>query len=103
MHRCIGIYVCMYVYIYIYIYVCVCRHIYIIAHDLAAHIYTSPPIGASFIHIGFGSPIAVPLTLPFSSVAMRLGPVPAGPVHSCVGAAGRFAAMCCVRGGCSKG
>ena len=32
-----------------------------------------------------------------SSVAMRLGPVPAGPVHSCVGAAGRFAAVCCVR------
>jgi len=29
---------------------------------------------------------------------MRLGPVPAGPVHSCVGAAGRFAAVCCVRG-----
>ena len=30
---------------------------------------------------------------------MRLRPVPAGPVHSCVGAAGRFAAVCCVRGG----
>jgi len=39
------------------------------------------------------------LTLPFSSVAMRLGPVLAGPVHSWVGAAGRFAAVCCVRGG----
>jgi len=35
----------------------------------------------------------------FSSVAMRLGPVPAGPVHSCVGAAERFAAVCCVRVG----
>jgi len=30
------------------------------------------------------------------SVAMRLGPVLAGPVHSCVGAAGCFAAVCCV-------
>jgi len=59
----------------------------------------SPPIGASSIHIGFGWPVAVPLTLPFASVAMRLGPVLAGPVHSCVGAAGRFAAVCCVRGG----
>jgi len=99
------------------------------------------------------------ITLPYSSVAMRLGPVLAGPVHSrvsalrgvsllcvvlgggggvsggktiialltfgssvaigfgpvpgtvrpgtlaCVGAAGRFAAVCCVRwgGGCSEG
>jgi len=59
----------------------------------------SPPIGASSIHIGFGWPVAVPLTLPFASVAMRLGPVLAGPVHSCVGAAGRFAAVCCVGGG----
>ena len=42
-------------------------------------------------------------TLSFSSVAMRLGPVPAGPVHSCVGAAGRFAAVCCVRGGVYRG
>jgi len=47
--------------------------------------------------------VAVPLTLPFSSVAMRLGPVPAGPVHSCVGAPGRFAAVCCVRGGVLRG
>ena len=47
--------------------------------------------------------LGVPLTLPFSSVAMRLGPVPAGLVHSCVGAAGRFAAVCCVKGGCSEG
>jgi len=31
---------------------------------------------------------------------MRLGPVLAGPVHSCVGAAGHFAAVCCrVKGG----
>jgi len=30
---------------------------------------------------------------------MRLGPVLAGPVHSFVGAAGRFAAVCCVKGG----
>ena len=59
----------------------------------------SPPIGASSVHVGFGWPVAVPLTLPFSSVATRLGPVPAGPVHSCVGAAGRFAAVCYVRGG----
>jgi len=44
-------------------------------------------------------PVAVLLTLHFSSVAMRLGPVLAGPVHSCVGAAERFAAVCCVRGG----
>ena len=58
-----------------------------------------PPIRAGSIHIGFGWPVAVLLTLPFSSVAMRLGPVLAGPVHSCVGAAGRFAAVCCVRGG----
>ena len=43
-------------------------------------------------------------TLAFSSVAMRLGLVLAGPVRSCVGAAGRFAAVCCVRGGgCSEG
>jgi len=64
----------------------------------------SPPIGASSsIHIGFGWPTAVPLTLPLPSVAMRLGPVPAGPVHSCVGAAGRFAAVCCVRGGVFRG
>jgi len=42
---------------------------------------------------------AAPLTLPFSSVAMRLGPVLAGLVHSCVGAAGRFAAVCVVLGG----
>jgi len=49
------------------------------------------------------APVAVPLTLPFSSVAMRLGPVPAGPVYSCVGAAGRFAAVCCVRGGVFRG
>ena len=55
--------------------------------------------GASSMHIGFGWPVAVLRTLPFSSVAMRLGPVLAGPVHSCVGAAGRFAAVCCVRGG----
>jgi len=34
---------------------------------------------------------------------MRLGPVPAGPVHSCVGAAGRFVAVCCVRGGGVRG
>jgi len=61
--------------------------------------YVRVPIGASSVHIGFGWLVAVPLTLPFSSVAMRLGPVPAGPVHSCVGAAGRFAAVCCVRGG----
>jgi len=27
----------------------------------------------------------------------------AGPVHSCVGAAGRFAAVCCVRGGVFRG
>jgi len=40
-------------------------------------------------------PVAVLLTLPFS-VAIRLGPVLAGPVHSCVGPAGRFAAVCCV-------
>ena len=58
---------------------------------------------ASSIHISFGWPVAVPLTLPFSSVAMRLRLVPAGPVHSCVGAAGRFAAVCCVRGGGSEG
>ena len=51
---------------------------------------------ASSIHIGFGWPVADLLTLPFSSVAMRLGPVLAGPVPSCVGAAGRFAAVCCV-------
>jgi len=64
----------------------------------------SPPIGASYIHIiGFGWPVAVPLTLPFSSVGVRLGPVPAGPVYSCVGAAGRFAAVCCVRGGVFRG
>ena len=63
----------------------------------------SPPIGASSIHIGFGWPVAVPLTLPFSLVAMRLGPVPAGPVHSCVGVAERFAAVCCVRGGVFQG
>jgi len=49
-------------------------------------------------------PVAVLLTLPFYSVAMRLGPVLAGPVHLCVGAAGRFAAVCCVReGGGSEG
>jgi len=62
----------------------------------------SNAIEASSIHIGFGWPVAVPLTLPFSSVAMRHGPVPADPAHSCVGAAagaGRFAAVCCVRGG----
>jgi len=41
--------------------------------------------------------------IPFSSVAMRLGPVPAGPVHSCVGAAGRFAAVCCDREGVFRG
>jgi len=36
---------------------------------------------------------------------MRLGPVPAGPVpvHSCVGAAGRFAAVRCVKGGVFRG
>jgi len=67
------------------------------------YIVLSPPIGASSIHIAFGWPVAVPLTLPFSSVAMRLEPVPAGPVHSCVGAAGRFAAVCCVRGGGFRG
>jgi len=33
---------------------------------------------------------------------MRLGPVLAGPVHSCVGAAGRFAA-CVVLGGAGGG
>jgi len=55
--------------------------------------------GESSIHIGFGWPVAVLLTLPFSSVAMRLGPVMAGPVHSCVGAAGRFAAVCGAGGG----
>jgi len=65
----------------------------------------SPPFGfgASTIHIGFGWPVAVPLTLPFSLVAVRLGPVLAGPVHSCVGAAGHSAAVCCVWGGCSEG
>jgi len=52
----------------------------------------------AFIHIGFSWPVAVLLTLPFYSVAVRLGPVLAGPVHSCVGAAGRSAAVCCVRG-----
>ena len=57
------------------------------------------PIGASSIHIGFCWPVAVPLTLPVSSVAMRLGPVLAGPVHSCVGAAGRFAGCVLLRGG----
>jgi len=30
---------------------------------------------------------------------MRLWPVLTGPVHSCVGAAGRFPAVCCVKGG----
>jgi len=64
---------------------------------------TCANIGASSIHIGFGWPVAVPLTLPFSSVAMRLGPVLASPIHSCVGAAGRFAAVCCVRGGVFQG
>jgi len=54
---------------------------------------------ASSIQIGFGWPVAVLLTLPLSSVAMRLGPVLAGPVHSCVSAAGCFAAVCCVKGG----
>ena len=43
--------------------------------------------------------VALLRTLPFSSVAVRLGPVLAGSVHSCVGAAGRSAAVCCVRGG----
>jgi len=57
-----------------------------------------PPIGASSIHIGFDWPVAVLLTQPFPPVAMRLGPVLAGPVHSCVGAARRFAAVCCARG-----
>jgi len=54
---------------------------------------------SSFIHIGLGWPVAAPLTLPFSLVAMRLGPVLAGPEHSCVGAAGRFAAVWCWGGG----
>ena len=46
-----------------------------------------------------GSEVAVLLTLPFSSVAMRLGTVLAGPVHSYVGAVEHIAAVCCVRGG----
>jgi len=64
-----------------------------------------PPIGASSIHIGFGWPVAVPLTLPFSSVAMRLGPVLAGPVHSRVSALRGVSLLCVVLGGggCSEG
>lgn len=47
-------------------------------------------------------PVPVRLTLPFSSVAVavRLGPVLAGPASNlCVGVAGRSAAVCCVRVG----
>jgi len=43
-----------------------------------------------------GWPAAVLLTLPFFGGDTSR----AGPVHSCVGAAGRFAAVCCVRGVC---
>ena len=57
-----------------------------------------PLFGLSSVHIGFGWPVAVLLTLPFSLVAMRLGPELAGPVPSCVGAAGRFAAVWVFRG-----
>jgi len=118
----------MYIYSYIYIYIIyIYMHIYHLLKYVREHMARNiggggvggrggdPPeesegipegggeVGASSIHIGFGWPIAVLLTLPFSSVAVRLGPVLAGPVHSCVGAAGRSAAVCCVRGGCSEG
>jgi len=66
----------------------------------------SPPIaiGASSIHIGFGWPVAVPLTLAFSSVAMRLGPVLAGRPGTLVcRRCGVFRCCCCVRGGVFRG
>ena len=129
LHICIYIYVYIHTYMYIYIYTCICIYICIcVSIDIHIYTFRSVyvcgcvciyiyvgrgrrtsdafffqprvgPVCKIAIHIGFGWPVAVPRTLPFSSVAMRLRPVPAGPVHSCVGAAGRFAAVCCVRGG----
>jgi len=56
--------------------------------------------GGELYSYQFGWPVAVLFSRPFfSSVAMRLGPVLAGPVYSCVGAAGCFGTVCCVRGG----
>jgi len=45
-----------------------------------------------------GRLVAVPLTLPFSSVAMRVGPVLAGPVQSCSALRG-VSLLCVVLGG----
>jgi len=67
--------------------------------DAGRHASTlNPPNGASSNHIGFGWPVAVPRTLPFSSVAMRLGPVwPAR--YTRVSALRSVSLLCVVLGG----